>query len=82
LKTTGDGSASSVKELAEYFRIYDSCLTHLVYLKQLKPILKRGRRGHSVSEDEKFKISDIINVKEYKPCVMTGRLKRISWKFP
>jgi len=57
------GSASSVKELAEYFRIYDNCLTHLVYLEAIKTYIEKGGRSRGsflVSEEEQFKISDII----------------------
>ena len=53
--------ASTVKELAECFRIYDSCLVHLIYLDAIKTYIEKGGRSRGsflVTDEEKNRLTE------------------------
>ncbi len=54
--------ASTVKELAGCFSIYDNCLAHSVYLEAIKTYIENGGRSRGsflVVDNGKFTIADI-----------------------
>ena len=63
--------ASSVKELAECFRISDNCLTHLIYLEAIKSYIeKRGRsRGSFIIVNTEDTAKPDISVEGLDICL-------------
>jgi len=59
--------ASSVKEIAECFKVYHCCLAHLVYLKSISSYIeKKGRsRGSYIISGNKEKVNPDFSVGEY-----------------
>ena len=59
--------ASSVKEIAECFKIYDCCLAHLVYLKSIRSYIeKKGRsRGSYIIKGNKEKVNPDFSIGDF-----------------
>ena len=70
--SAGTCAASSVRELAECFRIYDNYITHLIYLEAIKTYIEKGGRSRGsylVTDEEEFTISTFLTSgKEIKLC--------------
>jgi succinate dehydrogenase/fumarate reductase flavoprotein subunit len=55
--------ASSTRQLAECFKISDTCLTHLIYLEAIRVYIEKGGRSRGsyiITDDQKPSVHDIL----------------------